>query len=114
MACNELYALHRPCVGGGATGRLWRATNLTPSTDPVSVEARLEGYGVQRTLRPPPTLCRWRRDWKAVACNELNALHRPCVGGGATGRLWRATNFTPSTDPVSVEARLEGYGVQRT
>jgi len=37
---------------------------------------------------PPPTLCRWRRDWKAV-CNEMA--------------------IRPSTDPVSVEARLEGY-----
>jgi len=49
-----------------------------------------------------------------MAWTGLNALHRPCVGGGMTGRLWHGRALTPSTDPVSVEARLGGYSVERT
>jgi hypothetical protein len=51
-----------------------------PSTDPGSVEARLEGYETGRVLSPPPTLCRWRHDWKATKPDVSQALHRPTDG----------------------------------
>src|SRR6266545_4695227 len=86
-----------------------------PSTDPVSVEARLKSYSRASTHPcPPPTLCRWRRDSKATHARlhihalhwrrdskatharlHIHALHRPCVGGGATQKLPSAPHLNP-------------------
>ena len=53
-----------PCVGGGMIGRLCGLVG--PSTDLVSVEGRFEGYARKSAPPHPPTLCRWRHDWKAM------------------------------------------------
>jgi hypothetical protein len=43
-------------------------------------------------------------------CVQVRSLHRPCVGGGTIVELDECVNKSaPSTDPVSVEERLEGY-----
>src|SRR6185503_13678071 len=100
--------------GRGATGFRGMKSLVLTTTDPASVETRLAGYTRGRTQRSPPTLSRWRHDWQATLAGGLNALHRPCVGGGTIGRLHSRADSTLSTDPASVETRLAGYTRGRT
>jgi len=71
------------CLKSKRTGsRLDKRVEAAPSTDPVSVEARLEGY-----------TSAWRHDWKAntaktgFTLNCQSRFHRRWGGGESRSRL---------------------------
>ncbi len=71
-----------------------RGRDSRPSTDPVSVEARLVGY-IRRGRRLRPS------------------TDPVSVEARLVGYIRRGRRLRPSTDPVSVEARLVGYAAWR-
>ena len=78
---TRLKALHRPCVGGEATARLSAGTGPKRSTDPVSVEARLERRR-RHGPKPPTDTASVEARLEGYAGKPVNALHRHRVGGG--------------------------------
>jgi len=82
-----LTAHHRPCVGGGMIG------NQTPCP-PTHTS-------------PPPTLCRWRHDWKPGPVPPTHPSPPPTLC--RWGHDWKPDPVPthtpqPTTDPVSVGA----------